>query len=50
MNEAKALLDLGEYESLDYETLELNANNLQLSLIKAYATLYVDQLTLINYL
>ncbi|MGD1820956.1 MAG: TolC family protein [Pleomorphochaeta sp.] len=50
MNEAKALLDLGEYESLDYETLELNANNLQLSLIKAYATLYVDQLKLINYL
>ncbi len=50
LNEAKSLLDLDEYEVLDYETLIINANNINLNLIKAYITLYEDQLNLINYL
>lgn len=50
LDEAKDLLDLGQYEVLDYETLTINANNINLNLIKAYITLYEDQLNLINYL
>ncbi len=50
LNEAKSLLDLDEYEVLDYETLIINANNINLNLIKAYIILYEDQLNLINYL
>jgi len=50
LDEAKSLLDLDEYEVLDYETLIINANNINLNLIKAYITLYEDQLNLINYL
>ncbi|MDC7250271.1 MAG: TolC family protein [Sphaerochaetaceae bacterium] len=50
MQEAASLLELDEYEVLDYETLELNANTLELSLFEAYINLYIDQLNLINYL
>ena len=50
MEEASALLALDEYEALDYESLQLNEKQLNLNLITAYATLYVDQLNLINYL
>lgn len=50
LNEAYSLLKLGEYEQLDYQNLLMNSNNLQLSLLEAYTTLYIDQLTLINYL
>ncbi len=48
--DAYSLLELDEYEQLDYQSLLLNSNNLKLSLIEAYSTLYNDQLTLINYL
>ncbi len=50
LDEANSLLELDAYEVLDYETLEINADKLDLSLIRAYVSLYVDQLTLINYL
>jgi outer membrane protein len=50
MQEAASLLELDEYEVLDYETLELNANTLELNLFEAYTDLYIDQLNLINYL
>lgn len=50
MEEAYSLLNLGEYEELSYQELLINENELKLSLINAYATLYVNQLTLVNYL
>ncbi len=50
MNEASSLLALGEYEDLSYQELLLNENNLKLSLIEAYVDLYINQLTLYNYI
>lgn len=50
MQEAASLLELGEYEELDYQELKLNEDNLKLSLIEAYITMYINQLTLLNYI
>jgi len=50
MDEAYSLLNLGEYEDLSYQELQLNENNLKLSLIESYVDLYINQLTLYNYI